>query len=76
MFKCEVCGNTSKLGEKPTTKVIETRIKIYEYGRYRRKKTTQGSEIVREARMCGVCGILYDEEHAIPESEVSELIAA
>ena len=76
MFKCQSCGNISKLGEKPSNKIIETRIKIYEYGRFRRKKTTQGSEIVREAKMCRVCGILYDEEHAVPESEVSELIAA
>ena len=76
MFLCSICKKVSKLREKATVRIIEKRKIVYEYGRYRRKKVTEGWEIVQEAKMCNACGILYDKEHSIPENEISELIAA
>ena len=76
MFTCDICKASSDLGEKPIIRVIESREKIYEYGRYRRKKVTRGQEIVREAKMCTACGSIYDKKHPVSDNKLSELKAA
>ena len=59
MFRCHKCNNTSEKGEKQNSIVLQTRPKTYEVKRkIKRKlvtKTYQGSEIVKEAKVCGKC---------------------
>ena len=56
MFKCEICGKTTKVGEKQNKKVVKTREKIYEYtDKHGREMTSKGSEIVKEINVCEEC---------------------
>lgn len=74
MFNCDLCNKTSKSGEKPFVKVVETRIKTYNYGRYNKRKTTNGHEIVREEKLCNMCKILSDKETIIPNQLNEQLV--
>lgn len=56
MFKCEQCGKTTRVGEKQTKKVIETRNKTYiNEDKYGNEKKTKGTEIVKEINLCEEC---------------------
>lgn len=52
MFICQQCGSTSKPREPQTTKVVETREKIYTE---KNQVVGRGMEIVREIRVCERC---------------------
>lgn len=63
MFKCELCGKTTKAGEKQTKKVIETRNKIYSNILPNGKeKISDGYEIVKEINVCEECARLEEEK--------------
>ena len=59
MFRCQQCNRTAERGTKMQLKVIETRPKIYEVKHKVDKrvvtKTYQGSEIVKELKVCEGC---------------------
>lgn len=56
MFRCDICHKASKSGEKQNKKVIETRDKTYHYiDKYGKEKTSEGTEIVKEIKVCDEC---------------------
>lgn len=69
MFRCEVCGRGSQLGESSYKRVLERREKVYpmrssvnpardQFGRYRTDDPGgSGWEIVREVTVCSECAV-------------------
>jgi len=62
VFKCGICGKSSKKGKKINRKVVETREKEYYEKRYdedrNRERTVyvgKGSEIIKEIPVCSSC---------------------
>lgn len=56
MFRCEMCGNITQSGEKQHKKVVETRNRVYHYlDKYGKEKTSKGTEIVKEIKICEKC---------------------
>lgn len=74
MFNCDSCNKTSNFGEKPFVVVVETRLKTYTYGKYNKRRITNGHEIVREKKLCNVCKILSDKETIIPNQLNEQLV--
>jgi len=64
MFKCQECNKSSKEGETPFKKLLETRPRTYQHkeidrrGRERLIKESVGWEIAREISVCGDCIIV------------------
>lgn len=62
MFKCGICGEITKAGEKQNKKIVETREKEYVYvNKHGKEVTSKGSEIVKEINVCEKCSTLVEE---------------
>lgn len=63
MYKCEHCGNQSRIGEKLNKLTVSTRpkeyIKVFKDKRTKReiKKIYEGFEIAKEISVCGDCNV-------------------
>ncbi len=56
MFKCKKCNRLSAPGEKTNNVILETRPKTYSFKKGEKDIVIgQGTEIVREIRVCGKC---------------------
>ena len=56
MYKCDICNEITKSGEKQNKKIIETRNKTYHFiDKYGKEKTSEGTEIVKEINICEKC---------------------
>lgn len=56
MYRCDICKEITKSGEKQNKKIIKTRTKKYHYiDKYGKEQTSEGSEIVKEINVCEKC---------------------
>lgn len=56
MYKCDICNKTTKSGEKQNKKIVKTRKKTYyNTDKYGREIKSEGSEIVKEIKVCDKC---------------------
>lgn len=56
MFRCEMCGKTTRPGEKQTKKIIAERERTYHYiDNKGRKQMSKGKEITKEINICEKC---------------------
>lgn len=56
MFRCGICNQVTKPGEKQYKKPVKTRKKTYSYiNKYGKKATSEGTEIVKEINICENC---------------------
>mgnify|MGYP004606900099 CR=1 FL=1 len=63
MFKCELCGKTTKAGEKQTKKIIQTRdVKYSNILPNGKEKISDGYEIVKEINICEECAKKEEEK--------------
>ena len=66
MYNCDVCGVTSKAGEKAIKRVMQDRPVVYTEtyeirGREIEREIGRGREIVREAMLCEECAAMVDK---------------
>ena len=56
MYRCEICKQVTKPGEKQNKKIIKTRDRIYHNtDKYGKEIISEGTEIVKEINVCDKC---------------------